>query len=190
VVEKLNDLAPIDDELLPSEEDTEDNDNNSESLEKTPLPFLMPVANAGLDIDVYVDETVHFDASLSTDADGDIIQYQWSNGLEVISFSTLFSKVGTYQIMLTVTDNDQQVASDTRTVVVRARLSNSSTAGESPPSGADLTEPSENNVNSELSGGSVSWLLFVCFIQFLVQLKKLYKSITTRRLNTYVSTVQ
>ncbi len=194
VVEKINDLVSNQDELLTAQDALPDQANGNDTVEQTPI-LLAPIANAGQDIEVYVDETVYFDASLSTDADGDIIQYQWSNGLEAMTFSTLFSRAGTYQMTLTVTDNDQQVASDSRVIVVQERVSNDNAASESQHSSDDLNNPNENNKTIEPSGGSVSWLLCFFMLQALVQRRKkpslrLYKVITNKAVNTYVSTVQ
>ena len=187
VVEKLNDSLLSDDELLTPEVSIADNPadksfdtaNNNESIEQIPLVLIAPTANAGSDVEVYVDETVHFDASLSTDTDGQIIQYQWSNGLNGMSFSTLFSKAGTYQIALTVTDNDQQVASDSRTIVVKELESNDSLSDTNQTSTDTLNsdnvtdEATNNNVenmpSNPKSGGAISWLFCLVIAQFLAQ---------------------
>jgi hypothetical protein len=187
-IEKLDDFPLNDDAsgdvFLPSETEVDNNEtanvNNNENDELIPPVLLAPIANAGLDVEVYIDETVHFDASLSTDIDGEIIYYQWSNGLEGVSFSTLFSKAGTYQIALTVTDNDQQVASDSRTIVVKNREGNGSSL-EANETSTDLTnndsvtitestnESDEAMPNNKKSGGTTSWLFWLVMVPILVK---------------------
>jgi hypothetical protein len=190
VVEKLDGFPLNDDEsgdkILLSETEVDNNEtvnvNNNENVEPIPPVLLAPIANAGLDVEAYIDETVHFDASLSTDTDGEIIHYQWSNGLEGVSFSTLFSKVGTYQIALTVTDNDQQVASDSRTIVVKNRESDNSEADNNQTS-TDAsndnildTDTTNNNVeintDNKKSGGAISGLFCLVIVQFLAWRQK------------------
>ena len=187
-IEKL-DGFPLNDDasgdvFLPSETEVDNNEtanvNNNENVESIPAVLLAPIANAGLDVEAYIDETVHFDASLSTDTDGKIIHYQWSNGLEGVSFSTLFSKAGTYQIALTVTDNDQQVASDSRTIVVKNREGNGSSL-EANETSTDLTnnesvtitestnESDEAMPNNKKSGGTISWLFWLVMVTILVK---------------------
>ena len=66
--------------------------------------------------------TVNFDASDSADSDGTIIDYSWTLGngesANSIETSTTFSDPGTYQVVLTVTDNTGATGSATITVNV------------------------------------------------------------------------
>ena len=68
--------------------------------------------------------TVQLDATASTD-DGNIVQYQWASSdgqnSEGIKTSLTFSQVGTYNITLTVTDNEGAKASTTQTVTVNEK---------------------------------------------------------------------
>jgi len=76
------------------------------------LPNLAPVANAGADLNVLVNETVQFDASKSIDSDGDIVAYIWDNGLTGVKPSAVYENAGSYLVTLQVEDNDGAVASD------------------------------------------------------------------------------
>jgi len=66
---------------------------------------IAPVANAGADISILVGEFAQFDGSGSTDSDGTIASYVWSNGLTGPTPSMRFDVVGQFAVMLTVTDN-------------------------------------------------------------------------------------
>jgi len=68
-----------------------------------------PVADAGLDLACCVDEKNYFDASPSTDPDGDKLTYSWDfgdgqkgNGVKV---DHAYTKPGIYKVVLTVDDN-------------------------------------------------------------------------------------
>jgi hypothetical protein len=67
-------------------------------------------------------EDVYFNASGSTDPDGNIVQYQWTYGDGDIEYGATqihdFAKSGTYNVILTVTDNVGNKASTTRPVTV------------------------------------------------------------------------
>jgi spore coat protein CotH len=83
--------------------------------------FEPPVANAGEDVTIEVGQSVQFDGSASTDSDGSIKEYQWSNNLSGVSPSLVFDEVGSYVITLTVVDNDDSTDSDELTVTVIAK---------------------------------------------------------------------
>jgi len=80
-----------------------------------------PTANAGGNRTVYVNSTVVFDGSNSTDNVG-IIEYTWTiegdeyNGVEV---SYIFTETGTYDVTLNVTDAAGNYDTDTITVTVK-----------------------------------------------------------------------
>ncbi len=99
---------------------------------------IAPVANVGIDIDIFDNdmdgfETITLDATGSSDIDGKIKNYSWSYG-EVGSLS--FDKIqistdsiyemdfdlGEYEVVLTVTDNDGAIHSDTLLVIIRSLL--------------------------------------------------------------------
>lgn len=85
------------------------------------VPLIAPVAVAGADIEISAGDTIHFDGSNSTDADGEIVLYHWSNDLTGISVSTVYSETGIYVVTLTVTDNHGLTASDNLTVTVKKK---------------------------------------------------------------------
>ncbi|MCA9195434.1 MAG: hypothetical protein KDB03_26870 [Planctomycetales bacterium] len=84
-----------------------------------------PTANAGTDISVYDsdkngNEVVVLDGS-GSDADGNIVSYQWSNNNTVIGNSANLSvglPIGTHVLTLTVTDNGGATSSDTLVVTI------------------------------------------------------------------------
>jgi len=70
---------------------------------------IIPEAVVEFDQITYVDETIDFDASKSVD-DGEIVSYKWDFGNGIYGNGTVvshsYSKEGTYQVILDVTDND------------------------------------------------------------------------------------
>lgn len=82
-----------------------------------------PVADAGGDKIVYVDEGVTFDASSSSDPDGSIVSYEWDFGDgstdsgETVTHK--YSEQRDYTVILTVTDNDG--AKDTDKIFVHVK---------------------------------------------------------------------
>jgi PKD repeat protein len=78
-----------------------------------------PLANAGGDINICVEDKASFDASKSRDADGDSLSYVWDFGDgekgEGKTISHKYAKGGVYQVKLTVDDRrktDCSVSSD------------------------------------------------------------------------------
>ena len=99
---------------------------------------IVPVANAGSDINVFDDdatgfEIISFNATGSIDTDGEIIYYSWSIG-EVGSNSLMKSQISTdsifnleldigeYEVVLTVTDDDGATHADTILVNIESLL--------------------------------------------------------------------
>ncbi|MCK4347292.1 MAG: PKD domain-containing protein, partial [Thermoplasmatales archaeon] len=87
-----------------------------------------PVADAGGDKIVYVDEEVTFDASASSDPDGSIVSYEWDFGDgstgsgETVTHK--YSEQGDYAVILAVTDNDGAKGSDKIFVHVKGKGEN------------------------------------------------------------------
>ena len=77
-----------------------------------------PVANAGADVTVNLGDSVILDGSNSSDADGNIVSYQWDNGSTGVSPTTTFNSEGTFTITLTVTDDQGATATDSVVVTV------------------------------------------------------------------------
>lgn len=73
---------------------------------------LPPIADAGPDIRAIVGAAVRFDASGSHDPNGTIESYSWSNGLTGINPTKVYDKEGEFPVVLTVTDNDGDSATD------------------------------------------------------------------------------
>jgi len=100
-----------------------DTDDVTITVEEPPVN-QPPVADAGPDFSVTDtdgsgDETVTLDATASTDADGEISVYEWSEGANLIATGALADvtlAVGTHTITLTVSDD--LLATDTDEVVV------------------------------------------------------------------------
>ncbi|WP_430815113.1 PKD domain-containing protein [Carboxylicivirga sp. RSCT41] len=107
-----------------------DNDGVSAADETTIMIVdpdnMAPYAHAGDDI-LLIDEDLDglvnytFDASLSTDSDGTISSYSWTEHAMVISTSATFSmdlSLGQHAITLTVTDDDGVSSNDMLNIVV------------------------------------------------------------------------
>ncbi|MCX6094877.1 MAG: PKD domain-containing protein [Candidatus Bipolaricaulota bacterium] len=102
-------------------------------------------------------QVISFSASTSADADGTIILYEWDfNGdgatdATGMSVTHSFASVGVYPVMLTVTDNDQQVGAETKGIPVSA----GGTSGDNQAPVADFTitpaEGDEANLNEVLT---------------------------------------
>jgi PKD repeat protein len=100
-----------------------------------------PVIDSGLDpatnITATVNESVSFDASNSTDADGDSLTYSWdfdADGVEDSANATAtytYDTAGTYNASLTVSDGTDSV-SETYTVVVEESTDDGTTTTEEP----------------------------------------------------------
>lgn len=67
-------------------------------------------------------QDVSFNASASADPDGSIVQWQWTYGDGDVEYGVTqmhdFPQAGTYNVILTVTDNSGNKASTTRTITV------------------------------------------------------------------------
>lgn len=82
-----------------------------------------PVANAGADRTVMVNQNVSFSSTGSSDPDGSIVSYVWNFGdgssASGATASKTYAAAGSYTVTLTVTDNAGATASDTATVTVQ-----------------------------------------------------------------------
>jgi predicted secreted protein len=109
-----------------------------------------PVADAGQDIAVEIGETVQLNATASSDVNGSIVDFQWSNGLSGALPSISYDSAQTLTLTLTVSDTEGNTASDSVNITV-----NSPPAPAQPP----IQTPPANQGSS---GGSVHYLyLFV-----------------------------
>jgi hypothetical protein len=93
-------------------------DNDGDTGEDT-LEILVncaPIADAGPDMTVPEGTLVHFNASNSSDSDGNTMYYEWKeDGVGILNLAQSFDMVlpsGTHSIMLTVTDGYGATATD------------------------------------------------------------------------------
>ena len=82
----------------------------------------VPVANAGVDISVYETQNVSFYGLSSSDSDGNIVSYSWSEGNTILSTEATFIKsdltLGEHTIVLRVTDNEGSSSTDSIIVTI------------------------------------------------------------------------
>ncbi|MDI6916367.1 MAG: PKD domain-containing protein [Thermoplasmatales archaeon] len=75
-----------------------------------------PVADAGIDQNISIDVIVYFNGSASYDLDGSITNYTWSFGDGNFGYGVapthLYTEIGNYTVILTVTDNDGAISTD------------------------------------------------------------------------------
>jgi len=99
------------------------NSQNSNSL-TLPPDNNSPIAIAGSDQNVFLGDEVLFDGSDSSDSDGSIADYQWDFGDSVldsgVSVSHTYNSIGSYDVILTVTDNLGATSSDSLIINVSA----------------------------------------------------------------------
>jgi hypothetical protein len=88
----------------------------------TPTPNEPPVADAGADQTVLVNQTVYFDGSGSYDNDGSIVDYSWDFGDGNYALGVnpdhIYSGPGVYTVTLTVTDDDDDTDQDSCMITV------------------------------------------------------------------------
>ena len=98
------------------------------------IPNQSPVANAGsnqtvTDTDDNGIETITLDGTASSDTDGSIVSYVWSEGttqLTTGAIATFDFETGTHTVTLTVTDDDGALSSDNVTITVESSGSGTS----------------------------------------------------------------
>ncbi len=96
-------------------------DNTSLSLTKL---NQVPHANAGADQNVTQGDKVTLSAAKSSDKDGKIVFFEWSENSKVLSKEKTFSKVfdvGVHVVVLKVTDNEGASAKDTLKIIVKEK---------------------------------------------------------------------
>jgi len=102
-------------EVSQNEQGTTEASQNEEVANK------LPIANAGVDMSVTVNERVTITGSAS-DSDGTISTIEWKKGNEVLattlSFEYIATEVGTDTLTLTVTDDDGATASDSVDITI------------------------------------------------------------------------
>jgi len=132
--------------------DTKGDSGDDTNITK-PVKNLAPTANAGQDLNVQVNNTLHITGS-GTDSDGTIVSYVWKQGNTVLATTTSFdytpSVVGTDTLTLTVTDDKGATASDSMNVMV-----SSTAVPNNPPSanaGLDLSVKVNHSVDVNGNG--------------------------------------
>lgn len=87
---------------------------------------ILPIANAGEDQSIVVGDVTIIGAEGSYDEDGYISKYTWTeNGTQISTKHTFVSTnltLGTHEYILTVTDNDGAINSDSVTIIVSGEL--------------------------------------------------------------------
>jgi len=95
--------------------------DDNESYIVPPQLWVKPIADAGPDVTVQVDETVTITGT-GTDSDGTIVSYEWTYGTEIVATTASFDytpdTVGTGTLTFTVTDNNGQKATDSMNFTV------------------------------------------------------------------------
>jgi len=113
-----------------------------------------PIAKAGDNISVNFGESVIFDASNSTDSDGDIIAYEWREGDTLLSRSSSFSKnnftKGEHTVILKVTDNKGATDKDIIIITVIKKRNSIPTAN----AGEDMTITVGDSIKFDASKSS------------------------------------
>jgi serine protease len=111
-----------------------DNDGatDSDTMVVTVIANQAPIANAGPDRSITVNETITITGS-GSDPDGTISSYQWKEGGSILSSSRTFSytptTVGEHTLILTVTDNDGATDNDSMIVTATSSTTSSSSGG-------------------------------------------------------------
>jgi len=107
---------------------------------------IKPVANAsaGEPYQGFVNSEILFDGSRSSDPDGDITKWFWDFGDSTNGTGKMtrhaYSRVGTYTVTLTVTDNNGTTNTDTTTCVITQR--------NRPPTNPIITGPTNGTKNT------------------------------------------
>nr|QNO50539.1 hypothetical protein HGEBJNHG_00012 [Methanosarcinales archaeon ANME-2c ERB4] len=101
-----------------------DNDDGTGEDTLEILVNCAPIADAGPDMTVPEGTLVHFNASNSSDSDGNTLYYEWNeDGVGILNLARSFDMVlpiGTHSIMLTVTDGYGATATDRVAIEVTA----------------------------------------------------------------------
>jgi subtilisin len=144
---------------------------SSDDVIVTVVANQAPVADAGDDQTVHDAgndgvESVTLDGSASTDADGTIVSYQWTEDGSVIASGatpTISVSTGVHTILLTVTDNDGATKSQTVVITVTsnqppvARAGSDQTAGD-PDGNGVATVSLDGSASSDDDGSIVSYV--------------------------------
>lgn len=100
-----------------------------------------------------------FDASNSADGDGSIVSYSWSFGGSGVTANNTFASAGTYNVTLTVTDNNGATDTSSQSVTVTATPVNVAPTASFAASCTDLTCGFDGSASTDSDGSiaSYSW---------------------------------
>jgi len=146
-------------------------DSSSQSVTVTTPANVAPTASFTSSCN---DLSCSFNGSGSSDSDGSISSYAWSFGGSGSTVSNTFASAGTYNVTLTVTDNDGATDSQTNAVTVAAPpvgnvlLNGVAVTGLSANTGNDIiytmnVPAGATNISFAMSGGSGDADLYVRF---------------------------
>jgi len=139
--------------------DNEDGlDNDTATVTITEYVNQAPTANSGGSYSGYVNNSIDFDASGSTDTDGTVVSYHWDFGDGTTSTDKnpihAYTELGTFTVSLTVTDDDGATDETTTAATITELL-----IDQLPPN-SDANGPYVSNVNEivtfDASGSSDS----------------------------------
>ena len=107
-------------------------DNQTESDGNQNTSNQAPIANAGADKTVTVNETIIL-IGTATDSDGSIVSYKWKKGDDILGASATLNytpiNVGTDILTFTVVDDDSNIATDDIKLFVNEDDSSEDTGG-------------------------------------------------------------
>ena len=104
--------------LTVTDDDGASSSNTSTTVTVSEVPNEPPVADAGGPYSCEVGGTVTLSGAGSFDLDGEIVSYQWSNGMSGESITVSCDNPGALNLTLTVTDDRGATASKTATINV------------------------------------------------------------------------
>mgnify|MGYP006279729829 CR=1 FL=1 len=148
----------------PSPPDDPDGSNDN-IVPPPPTTNDPPVANASKsETQGFINQSLQFDASASTDDKNNIINYTWDFDDETQGFGKqinhVFKNSGNYSVNLMITDDNDQTDTDTITVRI--------TTGNNPPMKPEITGPSEKLVNEPITFSIRSTDADNDFLQFII----------------------
>ena len=124
-----------------------------------------PVANANGSYTATVGDSVNFNGSGSTDADGSIATYAWNfgdanssdNTSAAINPTHTYTSAGSYNVTLTVTDNQGASHTDTADVTISPKIPTTNLVDACATKNAVTSGRLENGVAACLGNASTMW---------------------------------